>query len=100
MSKALPEILQTSKDKLKINVTKEIMMNKYRIWDEQTATSPSGRHLEQYHALFKPFKFEDSFEKHCIGEMREEIIKVHYIMLNITSIHSHVYKRWKKYLLA
>ena len=57
-----------------INITKEKMMNKYRIWEERTATSPSGRHLEHYHALFKPFKFDNNFEKNCIEEMRKEII--------------------------
>ena len=57
MSKALLEILKTSKDKLKIKITKEKMMKKYKIWDKRTATSLSGRHLGHYHALFKPFKF-------------------------------------------
>ena len=30
--------------------------------------------------------------------MREDIIEVHYIMLNIAAIHSHVYNRWKNIL--
>ena len=98
MSKALLETLKTSKDKLKIQITKEKMTNKYKIWDKRTATSPSVRHLGHYHALFKPFKFENSCKQHCLEEMREDIIEVHYIMLNITAIHSHVYNRWKNIL--
>ena len=93
MSRALFDILKTLKDKLKIHITKKKMMNKYKSWDERTATSPSGQHLGHFHALFKPFKFEDNFEKHCIKEMREEIIEVHFIMMNIAAIHSHIYKR-------
>ena len=98
MSKTLLEILKTSKDKLKIQITKEKMMNKYKVWNKQIATSPSGRHLGHYHALFKPFKFESSCEKHYMEEMREDIIEVHYIMLNIAAIHSHIYNRWKNIL--
>lgn len=74
------------------------MIKKYKIWDKCTATSPSGRHLGHFHALFKPFKFDDSFEKHYFEEMKEETIEVHYIMLNIAAIHSHLYKLWKNIL--
>ena len=77
MSKALLEILKISKDKLKIQITKEKMMNKCKIWDKRTATSPSGGHLGHYHALFNPFKFDSNCEKHYLEEMRDNIIEVH-----------------------
>ena len=73
MSRALFELLKTSKDKLKLHIAKEKMTNKFKIWDKRTAPSLPGRHLGHSHALFKPFKFEDNFEKHCIKEIREEL---------------------------
>ena len=90
MSWALFDILSKSKENLKIHITKEKMTNKYKIWDERTAISPSGRHLRYFHALFKAFKFEYKFEKKSINEIREAIIDVHFIMTNIAAIHSHV----------
>jgi hypothetical protein len=41
---------------IKIEITKEKMMNKYKIWKERTSTSPSGRHLGHFHAPFRPMK--------------------------------------------
>jgi hypothetical protein len=38
---------------IKIEITKEKMMNKYKIWKERTSTSPSGRHLGHFHGLFE-----------------------------------------------
>ena len=31
----------------------------YRSWSEKTTTSPSGRHLGHFHALFRPFKYDN-----------------------------------------
>ena len=75
-------------------------MDKYKIWDESTATSPSGSHLGHFHALFKPFKFKDTGDriKIKIKEKSEPIIEVHFIMLQIAAIQSHVYKRWTNIL--
>ena len=69
-----------------------MMMDKYKIWDERTATSPSGRHLGHFHALFKPFKFKDKVDRARIEEKREPTVQVHFVMLQIAAIHSHVYK--------
>ena len=69
-------------------------MAKYKIWDKKTATSPSGRHLVHYHALFKPFKYKDETDRNKIETKRAPIIEVHFIMLQIAAICSHVYKRW------
>ena len=51
-SKRLLEQFHTSKPDLKIEVTIDKMMNRYKKWNERTATSPSGRHLGHFHALF------------------------------------------------
>ena len=52
MSIQLLKIFGTKKSELDIIVTKDKMMNKYKIWKEVTSTSPSGRHLGHFHALF------------------------------------------------
>ena len=51
-SKRLREIFHTSKPELDIEVTIDKMMNRYKKWNEHTATSPLGRHLGHFHALF------------------------------------------------
>ena len=74
------------------------MMNKYKIWDHRTVTSPSGRHQGHFHALFKPFKFKDDADRVRTEEKHEPIIQVHFVALQIAAIHSHVYKRWTNIL--
>ena len=73
-------------------------MDKYKIWDEKTATSPSGRHLGHYHALFKPFKYKDDADKIKIEDKRAHIIEVHFIMLQTAELRSHVCKIWTNIL--
>ena len=51
-SKRLLEEFITSQPELEIEVTKEKMMDRYKLWNERTATSLSGRHLGHFHALF------------------------------------------------
>ena len=92
-SKNLLEIFKTSKPELEIEITKEKMMNRYKMWNERTATSPSGRHLGHFHALFRPFKYdlEDPGDKLMLEDARELIINVHYMILQIAAKHKHVY---------
>ena len=97
-SKFLFEIFKTSKTELNINITQEKIIYKYKRLDERTATSSSGRYLRPFHALFKPFKFKDVGDKISIEEKREPIIQVHFMMLQIAAIHSHVYKWWTNIL--
>ena len=76
------------------------MMNRYKKWNERTATSPSGRHLGHFHALFRPFKYnlDNAGDKAELKEKRELIIDVHFMMLQIAAVNSHVYARWKNIL--
>ena len=62
-SQRIFEIFKTDKPELKIKITQKKMMDKYKIWDERTVPSPSGRHLGHYHALFEPFKFKDTADR-------------------------------------
>ena len=95
-SKSLLEQFHTSKPDLKIEVTIDNMMNRYKKWNERTATSPSGRHLGHFHALFRPFKYDLNDlggDKVWMEEQRDLIINVHFMMLQIVAKNQHVYAR-------
>jgi hypothetical protein len=52
-SRYLIQSMKRHSKEIKIEITTEKMMEKYRRWKERTtSTSPSGRHLGHFHALF------------------------------------------------
>ena len=77
-----------------ITITAEKMMNKYKIWKERTSTSPSGRHLGHFHALFRPLKAKNDEERDKLEGMRTDIIDLHALMLQTAYDNEHVYDRW------
>ena len=99
-SKCLLETFKTSKPELEIEVTKDKMVDRYKKWNERTATSPSGRHLGHFHALFRPLKYnlEDPGDKADLEDKRELIIDVHFMMFQIAAANHHVYARWENIL--
>jgi hypothetical protein len=66
---------------LKIEITAAKMMDKYRRWKERTSTSPSGRHLGHFHALFRPLKAKDNDDRDRLEGIRTDIIEMHAKML-------------------
>jgi hypothetical protein len=58
---------------LEIEITTEKMMSKYRRWKERTSTSPSGRHLGHFHALFRPLKAKNKEDRETLEGIRQEI---------------------------
>jgi uncharacterized coiled-coil DUF342 family protein len=80
---------------LEIEITTEKMMRKYRRWKEQTSTSPSGRHLGHFHALFKRLKAKNEEERERLEGIRQEIQELHAIMLQTAYDNEHVCKRWE-----
>jgi hypothetical protein len=84
---------------LEIEITAEKMMTKYKGWKERTSTSPSGRHLGHFHALFRPMKAKDKEDRERLEWIRQEIIDLHAIMLQTAYNNEHVYKRWE-YILT
>ena len=70
------------------------MIQGYRSWLEKKTTSPSGRHLGHFHALFRPFKYDNEAELEEITNLRALIIQLHFTMLQIAVKHKHVYDRW------
>jgi hypothetical protein len=55
-SRYLLKSMRRHSKEIKIEITTEKMIDKYRRWKERTSTSPSGRHLGHFHALFRPLK--------------------------------------------
>jgi hypothetical protein len=55
-SRYLLTSMRRHSQELKIEITTEKMLNKYKRWKERTSTSASGRHLGHFHALFRPLK--------------------------------------------
>ena len=71
ITQLLLELMQKEKT-VNIQITREDMMNKYKKWNEKTTTSPSGRHLGHFHALFRAFSYTDDNEKKEIEKMRDK----------------------------
>jgi hypothetical protein len=84
---------------IEIEITSEKMINKYRRWKERTSTSPSGRDLGHFHALFRPTKAKDDKDRERLEGIRTEIIELHTTMLQTAYDNEHVYKRWE-YILT
>jgi hypothetical protein len=78
----LTSMRRHSKD-IEVEITSEKMMNKYRRWKERTSTSPSGRHLGHFHALFRPMKAKYDNDRERLEGIRQDIIELHAIMLNM-----------------
>jgi hypothetical protein len=77
---------------LKIEITTEKMLNKYKRWKERTSTSPSGRHLGHFHALFRPLNAKDDKDRDRLEGIRLAILELHAIMLQTAYNNKHVYK--------
>ncbi|OEU09351.1 hypothetical protein FRACYDRAFT_248200 [Fragilariopsis cylindrus CCMP1102] len=86
-------------NELKIEITTEKMMNKYKRWKERTSTSPSGRHLGHYHALFRPLKAKNDKDRERLEGIRSDITEMHAGMLQTAYDNEHVYSRWE-YILT
>jgi hypothetical protein len=72
------------------------MKQAYKRWNENTSTSPSGRHLGHYHALLKPDGLNpDSDEFVALATSREEIWKLHHILFDYGIRNAHCFSRWK-----
>lgn len=57
-------------------------------------TSPSGRHLGHYHALFRAFSYIDDDKKNKIEKIRDIIIYIHHLMLKVAMENKFVYEQW------
>ena len=95
VSRLFLQALQRASDTIQIEISQQDMLNRYKNWDEKTTTSPSGRHLGHFHALFRGFKTSTDDERDEILHKRKTIIELHWLILQIAIKHQHVYERWK-----
>ena len=96
---ALRDLLQSfqgKETKFEVEFDSDNMIKGYQSWSEQTTTSPLGRHLGHFHALLRPFKFDDDEKYEEITNLRALIIQLHFAMMQIAVKHRHVYDRWTK----
>jgi hypothetical protein len=80
-SRYLLKSMKRHSKEIKIEITTEKMMEKYRRWKECTSTSPSGQHLGHFHALFRPLKAKNDKDRERLEGIRQDIIALHAIML-------------------
>ena len=94
-SRFLLASMKRNSEELNIEITPVKMMGKYMRWKERTSTSPSGRHLGHFHALFRPLKAANKEDRERLDGIRQEIIELHATMLQTAYDNEHVYKRWE-----
>jgi exonuclease III len=77
------------------------MKKAYRIWNENTSTSPSGRHLGHYHALLKSDGLKkDSVEAVVMEASRDSIWSIHHTLFEYGIRNAHCFSRWKNIVNA
>ena len=78
----------------------EDFVNKIKTWRESTSTSPSGQHLGHYKALLARHEYSDLPEKDPrrarLDQQREEILSVHWKMINYALERGYSYRRWQQ----
>lgn len=85
-------------DTLPCEITADEFEGKIKSWRESTTTSPSGRHLGMYKALFTRIHQEEediSEGDRPISEKQEAIVKLILSVLNYCLRNTHTLDRWK-----
>jgi len=88
----------TSSDIIPAHITKEEFKGKMTTWDETTTTSPSGRHLGRYKALFSKgiYTPAESDEAIYFQKQQDDIVSVILSILNFCIRTGYVPSRWKQ----
>ena len=85
-------------DSISPELTKEEFRGKIRTWRETTTTSPSGRHLGRYKALFTTVP-EDTPESDSdeipLAVKQEEILQLKLSLINYCIRNTYTLNRWK-----
>jgi hypothetical protein len=83
-------------DVLPLAITEAQFISKFKLWKENTSTSPSGLHLGHYKALVLRNDADLSTDEGKTTErQRKELISAHVAMINYALRHSYSYHRWK-----
>jgi hypothetical protein len=77
------------------------MKKAYRIWNKNTSTSPSGRHLGHYHAILKvDGLIPNSAEALVTAASRNSIWTIHHSLFDCGIQNAHCFSRWKQIVIA
>jgi hypothetical protein len=91
------DILQTTDIPLASNISASVSLedfvNTIQVWNEQTSTSPSGRHLGHYTLLVSVF--QDKLAKPALKEKAEAILQLLVSMLNLSNTKGFALDHWK-----
>jgi hypothetical protein len=74
-----------------ITVTTKDYKTFFKKWDENTSTSPSGKHLGHYKAHMSPGLLEEP----ALTEPADDIINLNIKLCQLALTHGHVWKRWR-----
>ena len=79
------------------SITVESFRGKIRKWRESTTTSPSGRHLGRYKALFSKgaYNLEDEDEVEQFASKQSDIVKLIISVMNYCIDSGHVLEWWR-----
>jgi hypothetical protein len=81
---------------LPIYITEAEFISKFKLWKENTSTSPLGLHLGHYKALVLCNDANlTTSEGKLIETQRQELIKAHVTMINYALCHKYSYSWWK-----
>ena len=89
-------------DSIPAEMTAEAFEGKIKAWREATTTSPSGRHLGRYKALYAPSTYLPDPDENKDGDYeqflakQQDIAKVVVQIINFCIRHGHVLCRWKQ----
>jgi hypothetical protein len=91
-TRTILDILQTSAN-IRADISFTDFVEAIQAWNENTTTSPSGRHLGHYKLLVTVFK--DEFAKQELKDKAEEILNLFVSLLNLASTKGFALDRWK-----
>lgn len=86
-------------DSIPPQITAQALSGKIKAWREKTTTSPSGRHLGRYKALFTSGKYLEAIqpEEYKTFEQKQKDIAVLLLsIINYCITHGYVLERWKQ----
>ena len=87
----------TDLDILKPTIMEQQLKQKYIKWRESTATSPSGRHLGHWKALWKqPSQDLDDMETANFYQAQQAIRTLYMNMINYAVKHKYSYGGWRQ----
>lgn len=85
-------------DVIPATLTMDEFSGKIKKWREATTTSPSGRHLGRYKALFKPGSYDANTDPDTAREFEAKQTAIAEIIVSIINYcirNNHVLSRWK-----